>query len=174
MNSYYDSIVDWSGRHPTALALILFALGCVISLYSKEIRKFLHTWPRTSNAIDNISYKMMKHDLAEIEALHNNTYNLVFYALSLFVAGTTRIVVVVGAIYLLNDIAKSPMSTTAVIGLSLGMFMGRVGDLRRLVDRLINYEKSSAFIKNEIAKYEKDHPPASSQKEPSVVVAEKD
>lgn len=154
-----QTVIDWAHQHPTALTLILFLVSCAISIYGREVRGFLHNWPRTSKAIDTVSYRMAQHDLAEIESLHKNTYNVLLYSLSLFVAGSKRIVIVVGILYTLSAVAKSPLSTTSVIGLALGMFMGRISDLGHLVHRLIHYEESSAVLKKEIAKYEQQRLP---------------
>jgi hypothetical protein len=161
----FTNIADWAHQHPTALTLILFVVSCTVSVYGKEIRNFFHNWPRTSKALDTVSYRTMQHDLAEIEALHKNTYNLLLYTLSLFAAGSTRVVIVVAILYTLSSVANSPLSATSVIGLALGMFMGRVSDLGRLVHRLIHYEESSALLKREIAKYEQQRFAASASTE---------
>ena len=105
-----QTVIDWAHQHPTALTLILFLVSCAISIYGREVRGFLHNWPRTSKAIDTVSYRMAQHDLAEIESLHKNTYNVLLYSLSLFVAGSKRIVIVVGILYTLSAVAKSPLS----------------------------------------------------------------
>jgi hypothetical protein len=70
-------IPDWLTAHPIAFALGLFALSAVISIYSKEIKTFLHTWPRNKVRAGFLS--LNRNRLSTLQHLHNNPYGLVLY-----------------------------------------------------------------------------------------------
>ena len=72
-----DATHGWISGHPVATMLTLFFVSGLISLYSKEIKGFLHVWPiRTLRAYNrNNSTRQLR----LLETLHNNTYKLVIY-----------------------------------------------------------------------------------------------
>ena len=135
------------------LGLILLVVSGVVSLYSKEIKEFLHTWPiKKLHANDR---NMSQHRLRTLEWLHNNTYNLVLYlALSVTETVQTAIywncAIVVGSLVFFHHVPQYLSFLSKLVGVCIG----KGTQVNIVLMELRDYEKSTTRLKSAIAYHE--------------------
>ena len=81
---YLHSLTDWLGKHTLLYAFALFLVGCFVSLYSAEVKRFLHVWPRTR--LNQAHQNSVRQRLDLMKRLHKNPYNLLFYFAQEFIS----------------------------------------------------------------------------------------
>jgi hypothetical protein len=130
----------------------LFFVSGLISLYSKEIKGFLHSWPiRTLRTAD---LNMSKKRLQLLESLHNNTYNLVIY-LALSVTSYVDAMFFWFVILSLTDlIIFHTFPKYSFLPAITGVAIGKTTQVGIVLKELCNYEKRTEELRQEIAFHE--------------------
>jgi hypothetical protein len=143
-----DAAHDWISGHPVATMLTLFFVSGLISLYSKEIKGFLHVWPiRTLRAYNRNNNR---NRLRLLESLHNNTYQLVIYlalsALSVFLSALTWYALLLPVYFLFSahPVFIQPWS------IILGVATGKASQVSIVLRELGNYERRTEELRTAI------------------------
>ena len=146
---HLSTVHKWFIQHPIWLNVILGVAFFALSMYSKEIRLFLHFWPRKKlHSNDRI---LTGQRLQTLERLHNDTYALVLY-LAVAITNTFVSAVVWNAIalglWVLFIHTKPSFSLWTIV---LAAFIGRIMQVNMILKELCTYEKSIADIKRSMA-----------------------
>jgi hypothetical protein len=148
---------EWFKKPEVIYTTMLAVIGIAVALYPTHIRRGLR-WPRqmmTRGMIRSL-LKFSKDELAALELLHNNPYNLVLWlAWNLF--SLVKWVfwgVVAGAIlnfaiyFITKDVwYRSPLSLIWVLP---GVIYGRGGRLSGTLRGLFHFDTTTATLKNTI------------------------
>ena len=79
MGGVLRTSVGWFQGHPLTVSIILFFAAALISIYSTEIKHFLHHWPRTRKALHSSTRSFLTNRVVLLERLHNNAYEVLMY-----------------------------------------------------------------------------------------------
>lgn len=145
----------WAQGHPITFAIVLFAASALISLYSQEIKTFLRTWPTTKMRASVLNDA--RHQLALLNNLHNNTYQLLLW----FIWNIVQVVItallgniLVFFIFLALEYPKFP--TAASLGSSfIGIICGQAWRMKLVLRQLYDYDRSVQMLKKKIDDYER-------------------
>ena len=148
-----NAVHNWLIAHPITWSLILLFVSGVVSLYSKDLREFLHTWPiKKLRASDrNLSRKRLE----TLEQIHNNTYNLVLY-LALAVTDTIKTAIFWNCAIILASLLffhHVPQDFSLWSALS-GVLIGKGLQINNVLVDLRNYENVTNGLKQAIAYHE--------------------
>jgi hypothetical protein len=72
-------VKDWLWAHSLLYPFLLFVFAALVSIYSREIKTFLHEWPRTTEQLRKYKTNRILSYMALLKSLHNNSYELVLY-----------------------------------------------------------------------------------------------
>lgn len=75
----WNSLKDWLWHHQLLYPFILFTLAAVVSIYSQDIKSFLHRWPRTKEHARRAKENQLGNRIQLLRALHNDSYQLLLY-----------------------------------------------------------------------------------------------
>ena len=78
----FQVLKDWAWAHPLLYPFILFVLACLVEIYGKDIRSFLHEWPRTKARAHKVKENDLCKRLVVLKALHNDSYQLILYLMN--------------------------------------------------------------------------------------------
>jgi hypothetical protein len=140
---------DWIATHPVFTMFALFFASGLISLYSREIKGFLHFWPiRTLRAANlNINTKR----LYLLDSLHNNPYNLLIY-LALEVTSYIESMFYWSLIVLMwNLIFYHHIPSWNFLPAILGTGIGKATQVSFVLKQLWNYDNETDQLRKAIA-----------------------
>jgi hypothetical protein len=148
---FFQLVSDWTTAHPIAFTLILFVLGIIISIYSAEIKQFLHGW--TKRTWRQFNRRQAEQNLALLRRVHNNSYELQLYVLG-SLAHFARQAVLWNfiALVIVLGFLHQPY-TSSVWGIFGGFVIGWATRLEQLIIGLRNFDRNVAALQNEIRKY---------------------
>lgn len=138
----FQALKDWAWAHPLLYPFILFVLACLVEIYAKDIRSFLHHWPRTNERWRNVKEKDLVNRLELLKTLHNDGYRLLIYLVSraiglFFSCFLTSFVVLVYAV-LIHERNRGALAD----GVSFGLIVGTLYDVNGVLKQLINYDET--------------------------------
>lgn len=154
MGDIFHSSVTWLQGHPLSVSFILFGLATVISIYASDIKRFLHSWPRSRKTILAINRNKATHTLNLLKVVHNNPYQLLMYFIWNIVS------VVVTAFYInAGFIAVAWISTRKLTVVSIwptmaGIALVRTFEVRNTLRQLYDYDASVKELEQTIRDYE--------------------
>ena len=73
------TLKDWLWAHPLLYSSVLALLSALVSIYSQEIKRFLHNWPRTAARMRQSVERDLTDEISLLRRLHNNNYELTLY-----------------------------------------------------------------------------------------------
>lgn len=79
-----SSLYDWVTNHPLAVTVLLFVLGCVVSLYAGEIRRALSIPPQTVRVWSlKIQLASLEYRIGNLTRCHESSYRTLLHFLPL-------------------------------------------------------------------------------------------
>jgi hypothetical protein len=143
----------WIVDHPVVMLFASLIASGLISLYSQQIRGFLHTWPIRTLRSANLNVN--RKQLQLLESLHNNTYNLVIY---LALAATSFVGTAFNWLICLN-FANLIFSLHFTLQLMLipaivGPIFGKSMQVNIVLRELCHYDKRTAELRASIEYHE--------------------
>lgn len=152
MNARFQDLVGWCHDHTLTVALILFVLSCLISIYSTEIKHFLHHWPRTRAGFVRLIRNKAENDLRLLNDVHNDVYQLVFYVIWAFVNPLVMgIYYTIGTYVVVLLLPKhQPISSKVIFAYIGGFVLGSLIEVRRTLKRLQDYDASVKTLQKRI------------------------
>lgn len=151
LTSVLHTLTEWLKSHTLLYTFVLFLLSAFLSIYSQEIKRFLHSWPRTAEAARRHTLQNVTYQLALLKTLHNDSYRLLLYFADKF---TTLIFEWLGLMIILTVIGivrKARLEPGIYFGLMAGSFIGTVQDVRGMLVRLARYDESVAKLQQQIS-----------------------
>ena len=145
-------IHDWIATHSVTMMFVLFAASGLISLYSKEIKGFLHVWPIRTLRAANLNVNRKRLQL--LESLHNNTYNLVIY---LALSVTSYIDAMFYWFLIINMtslVFSHHVATWSFLSAILGVGIGKTTQVSIVLRELWSYDKRTQELRRAIAFHE--------------------
>lgn len=154
MSNVPQVVSNWITAHPIAVTFVLFAIGILVSLYSSEIKRFLHGW--TKRKWRDLNRKQAANTLALLRRVHNNSYEFLLYIFGRLAHLITQAVWMNLALLAFAGFTHASLGTSmwSIFG---GLLIGWAYQLKELIKSLYNYEKSVKYWEDELAKY--DEPP---------------
>jgi|SRR5271157_2642667 len=161
MRSFVHSLADLISRHPVSFSFCLFVLGCLISVFAADIRRFLDVRPRQFRKLLFVAraafYRVR---IESLDQAHENTYGLLLRVLEPVVSALALIGTVVVLHFLLTIdpvVLHRPYRRWEQIGelilsLASGFVAGRLLSLGDLLRRLASYDKSREKLVAKAAK----------------------
>ncbi len=149
-------IAGWLKNHSLLYTFILFLISAAFSIYSKDIRRFLHEWPRAKEKKRQVQRKAVSRRLELLELLHNNSYELILYIADkvvLMVYGLIFFFVIVGASKTLH---KWATLAAVLSGILSGEFIGALQEMHEIFGQLKSYEQSVATLQLTLSVLEKE------------------
>ena len=131
---------------------VLFGASGLVSLYSAEIKGFLHVWP--IRAFRTGTRNAHRQHLQLLESLHDNTSTLVIYLALSFTMLLQSIVYWSIGILVLLLVFTHQFTPSAVVPIAFGLAFGRIGQVTSILRDLSNYEKRTEELRKWIADFE--------------------
>jgi hypothetical protein len=141
--------ISWLHEHPLVVSLLLFVIGCVVSIYSSEIKQFLREWPRQK--IETRARGSADARLRLLKALKDNPYQLLLFTLYQFYDLILTLVWVafsVSVIYLI--IYHKPPTPSIPLGFCGGWCIGKAQTLREIMVQLYRFDKTVAELEKRL------------------------
>ncbi len=145
-----DTLTNWLKAHTLLYTFILFLLSALFSIYSKDIKQFLHSWPKTTEKARQFSQQAATTRLRLLKMLHNDSYNLLLYFGTKFVNLIFQWLFLAIALTVTGAIRRKQFEPGVFIGLMAGWFMGVCQEVRGVLVQLIRYDQSIAKLQEEI------------------------
>jgi hypothetical protein len=138
------TITEWLKNHPVLYPFILFVFAAFVSIYSQEIKRFLHHWPKTAEHSRKSAQQFVTRQLALINALHNDSYHLLIYFADRFILLVIEGFVLMLIVFVIGLVIKIHPKQSLIIWGSLmaGSLIGAVLEVRRVLKQLLNYDQS--------------------------------
>lgn len=154
---------DWLIKPDSLLAIALFLLGVVVSLFSVEIRRLFSIPPRkwTGWRLSRAKYR-----LNVIVRLHNDPYHLLLYFMwGVALTGWQSVISILPAVFLTKMITlitgktpPSPYDYSYFLMVVSGNIFGWMLILRRTVDDLYYYDERKKYLEDKIQKLQPQIP----------------
>jgi hypothetical protein len=146
------SISGWISGHSIAFTLILFLLGCLVSLFSAEIKQFVRSWPRRK--FGEFDRDFTKRRIALLKSIHKDSYYLNLWFIwnildLIFWSITWNGLVILGTIAIMHK-----GSEISIWGTMSGLLVGKAIKMREIVNQLYSFDKSVKELEEHLAKYE--------------------
>jgi hypothetical protein len=152
-----NTVKDWLLHHPLLYPFILCVFAAFVSIYSQDIKSFLHHWPRAKESVRWFSQDKASRRLRLLEVLHNNSYQLLLYFATKFIQGVILWVIVAATFTIIGLITKSKTAgLQALVGICGGIFFATCQEVRGVLVQLISYDQSVAKLKERLSKLEKE------------------
>jgi hypothetical protein len=154
-------LTDWLKDHPFLYPFILFLIGVAVSIYSQNVKRFLHDWPRTKEKKRQVQRNAVTRRLELLKLLHNNSYELIVYLGGrsvLMVYSLMFIGIVIGTAKALNlGVQNHKWAALAGVlaGILSGEFTGALRELHEIFRQLKSYEQSVTQLEQTLSKLEK-------------------
>jgi hypothetical protein len=144
---------DWSRSHTLTVTIILFFLAAFISIYSTEIKDFLHHWPRTRASFRDIARRKTQEELDILNRVHEDPYQLLLY-----LAWAAIKMIVTSLLYAAGAVFSMRFNMRAALPLVVGLVFGECGatlrDVRSHVNKLYNYDSAVAKLEKELQSFD--------------------
>ena len=148
----FQSVKDWLWSHPLLYPFILFVLACLVEIYARDIRSFLHNWPRTKKTVRGVAKDDLTKRLVLLKSLHNDSYQLILYLahkgfeliIEWIVVAVTLSVILLVLHHTIEDILSS------LIGVCLGALTGMFYDIRKVLNQLSDYDRAVTKLQNKL------------------------
>lgn len=126
-------------------------LAALISVYSQDIKRFLHEWPNTKEKVRKAREQRLIARLALLNRLHNDTYRLLLFVVwktsrILFDMAVYGMVLFLGSVY-----TKVQLKPGMYLGYFIGSLVGLFASLRDVSDSLYDYDESVKKIEAKLA-----------------------
>jgi hypothetical protein len=149
--SMLHMLVEWFKNHPLLYPFILFLLAAFISVYTSDIKQFLHNWPRTKER----ARRAREHDLTErlvlLKTLHNDSYQLVIYLTSRLIHLAFSYLNAVILLIVVAIVSRTHIDAAMVEGVVTGLVMGECYWVRGVLKELSNYDETVATFQERLA-----------------------
>ena len=149
-------MLSWFAKPETIYATVLFALGILVSLFGPELKQF---YKASSLKVNEKIILNTSIELARLDRLHNNAYELVLWALwgAVSVAKYSLYLMVALALFTIVDVNhlrqfSFPVSLTTLLA---GGFVGRGFHMFETVKALYDYENHTAKLRKRIEEAKK-------------------
>ena len=145
--AYLNWLIGWLSGHPLLYGFVLFLISCVVSLYSNEIKRFLHVWPKTKLSEAHQSAVRQRLDL--MKRLHKNPYNLIFYFAQEFISMIYEWLVLAVLFTIASSIWKQ-IPPASFIPFCIGALTGRCQRNRTMLNQLAHYEEIAPLLERQL------------------------
>ncbi|MBZ5492189.1 MAG: hypothetical protein LAO76_14760 [Acidobacteriia bacterium] len=139
-----DSLIKWPSNHPIVFTLILFVFSSLVSIYASEIKRFLRERPLK---FKEYNQQQFARDLALLQRLHNDSYQLILFFLWNIVSIIYAAVLWTGIFFLLSFMTHNKIAAVPLSSAIIGVAFGKALLIRQLLTRLVNYEHSVIHLK---------------------------
>ncbi len=146
------TITEWLKNHPLLYPFILFVLAAFVSIYSAELKRFLHHWPKTAEHSRKAAQQVVIHRLAILNALHNDSYQLLLYFADKFITLVIEGLGLMVIISVIGLITKIHIELIVWVSMMTGSLTGAVLEVRRVLKELVNYDQSVNTLQAYLAK----------------------
>jgi hypothetical protein len=161
-----QALTGWLKSHTLLYPFVLFLLSALFSIYSQDIKKFLHEWPRVKRRAHQDALRAATDRIELLTRLHNNTYELILY-FATYGENLVFKAFVYGA--LLTLLSLLPHGKLEPVPLYVGMMVGAVfgawRDVRPVLMQLNRYEHSIAELKQKLLRIKLEGSPADEQRQ---------
>lgn len=145
----WHALTEWLRNHPLLYPFILFLLGGFLTLYSGDIKRFLHEWPRTKEKARQAGRNKAIFQLELLTSLHNDSYQLLLY----FAERVTQVVywgVFCAPIAIIIGIFSSKVHPLSLLfGMWAGNVIAESQRVRKVLAQLHSYDKSVAMLQQQ-------------------------
>jgi hypothetical protein len=128
---------QWPINHPVAFSMILFLLSAVVSIYGPDIKRFIQARP---HKFKQYNQRLFSNDLALLQWLRNNPYNLSLYFYSQVIGAVTAFFLWYMGFAALDWLSHS--GPTPMANIIFGITVGTAFRMRRILSYLYSYEDS--------------------------------
>ena len=145
--------IEWATSTGGTVTLLIFILGCLVSLYPEQIKRFLHEWPFTRKMYRKYRFNVAKHKLQELEYLHDNAYRLnlhVFGALVLLFISAVGISLFLALMTSLTTHSWPNMNSFGAV--FFGMLISKSLNLARVFHDLSDLENAKRRFQSQMLK----------------------
>jgi MFS family permease len=149
--AYFRLLGDWFGRHPLLYTFLLFLIACFVSIYSSDVKRFLHEWPRTKVKARQANRLVVTQRLELLNHVHGNSYNLIFYFALQFIEMVFEFLLLAIVATILAKVAAIKSLSGVMFGLFCGAFVGRCYTVRGVLKQLSNYDHSVSELQRQLA-----------------------
>jgi hypothetical protein len=141
-----NTLTDWLKNHQLLYTFILFLLSAAFSLYAKDIRRFLHEWPKTKETARQVKRDKAAERLRLLQLLHNDSYQLLLYFSIQFMQIVLGCLISAAILFVISLFREKPFLTGIYVGAWAGIFLGRLDNLRSVVSQLTRYDSAVAGL----------------------------
>lgn len=137
-----QTLKQWPSNHSVLFTIILFVLAALISVYSQDIKRFLHDWPNTKAKIRGMRQQRLQARLDTLNRLHDNSYQLLLFVVwkaSKILFDMAVFGMVLFAISLYTKIELTPKM---YLGYFIGSLVGLFGSIKETTESLHKYTES--------------------------------
>jgi hypothetical protein len=142
-------LTEWLKGHTLLYTFILFLISALFSLYSQDIRRFLHEWPRTKAKALKTRRDAAIRRLELLSLLYNNSYQLLLYFATQFVQMIFGWLIWAAILTVIALFSKTQVSRGVVFGVFAGLFIGRLQEIRGVLVQLTRYDRSVATLQQQ-------------------------
>jgi|SRR5579872_1178610 len=148
-----NALKNWLWTHSLLYPFVLFALAAFVSIYSQDIKAFLHHWPRTKERWRKVKEKELIDRLALLKRLHNDSYQLLVYLTDQLIGLVFTCVITSLVLMIFNGIVHDTKNTVGEIkGVWVGIALGMGQNIKGVLKELSNYNSTVARLQQRLAK----------------------
>jgi hypothetical protein len=150
------ALKDWLWGHPLLYGFILFALSLLGSIYSQEIRAFLHSWPRTKEHRRRVKQTELSSRIELLKKLHNDSYQLLLFLAGRIAGDCFKALVLVILMLVASGFTKIKPQPGTYIWLLCGWFTGMFQWLNGVMKQLHDFDATVATLQSQLSELKRE------------------
>lgn len=154
-----QTLTQWPSTHSVLFTIILFVFAALISIYSEDIKYFLHHWPRTKENARKGKEGFLKDYLSLLKRVHNDSYQLTLYLATRIIRMLLYGMIVALVIPLtIAGFQHVPLAPTTYLGMCVGWLGGMFQGLNKFLRELNHYDVTVANIEQALSQLQTSSP----------------
>jgi hypothetical protein len=142
LRSVWQTLKEWPSTHSVLFTIILFLLAALISVYSQDIKRFLHDWTNTKQTIGKMRERNLTARLSLLKTLHNDSYRLLLFVVWKASHILFEMALFGMVLFLVSVYTKVQLKPSAYLGYFLGSLVGLLASIQGLTASLYKYDES--------------------------------
>jgi hypothetical protein len=147
-----QTLKAWPSTHSVLFTVILFLLAAFISVYSQDIKRFLHDWPNTKEKIRKARERELTARLATLKTLHDDSYQLLLFVVWRVSKTSFEMAAFGMALFFVSLYLNVQLKPTMYLGYFLGSLVGLFGFIKGITVSLYKYDESVKEIEEKVAR----------------------
>lgn len=154
-------LIEWLYLHLATLTWGIITV--LLSIYGQDVKKFLHSWPRTKATLRAQRAEKYASDLNLVKSLHPDAYKTILYICWNLADIPLHSLYAVILISILDWLIQGRLITsTEILIVCGGVVVGKAIIVKRITTYLYNYDKYAKLWENKLKELQSGESPSTS------------